>query len=396
MIFTVRTFLLCEGSVAVCLFLPSSLMRIINRHKEKRRNHANYWWKWVACLLLVAVVIKITSFHNAWVEKYYSRSFYPFVSVVLRTVTSRVPFSLGDALYAVAAVYFLIVTGRFVKTVVQKKMTKAKMKVALAKTICGILAIYIVFNLLWGLNYNRLGIAYQLGIEPKPIITGELKSLTVDLVKAVNNARNAPGMYTFQLKDYPLIVDDAAKAYEEVQLRYPFLAYDVPNVKAMLFNRINDRLGIVGYYNPFTAEAQVNSLTPRYVLPYILLHEIAHSVGYADEAEANFVAYLAAKASDEYAFRYSAYFVLFNYANRLLYEADSVAAKVNDAALDSLVKLDETAYIHFAGNPATARDSYSAALYGDYLSLNHQPNGMATYEQVIGWIIAYQKTYGEL
>jgi hypothetical protein len=35
-------------------------------------------------------------------------------------------------------------------------------------------------------------------------------------------------------------------------------------------------------------------------------------------------------------------------------------------------------------------------LYGNYLKANNQPKGIETYNEVVSWLIAYRKKYGEL
>ena len=97
-------------------------------------------------------------------------------------------------------------------------------------------------------------------------------------------------------------------------------------------------MGFTGYYNPFTGEAQVNTTVPKFLLPYITLHEIGHQLGYAKEDEANFSGYLAAVDSHDTLFQYSTYLDLFVYANREVFYFDSTASKLAAAQLVPEVK----------------------------------------------------------
>jgi Zn-dependent peptidase ImmA (M78 family) len=56
-----------------------------------------------------------------------------------------------------------------------------------------------------------------------------------------------------------------------------------------------NKTGILGYYNPFTAESQYNPNIPATQLPFTLAHEMSHQLGYAREQEASFIAYLYSK-----------------------------------------------------------------------------------------------------
>jgi hypothetical protein len=344
----------------------------------------------------IAIILKIVSLNSSFVEKHYSTFSYKYFSIFLRAVTAWIPFSLGDILYAAAFVYVFIFSIRCFKNIVQKKCSKQKFFFGTLKIIRICLLGYIIFKLVWGLNYDRLGIAYQLQIEPKEFTTNQLKALTGDLVKSVNAARNASGMYTFQYEQDNTIFYQAANAYRNIEQHHSFLAYHQPCIKPSLFNWVDNLIGVTGYYNPLTGETQINTSIPRFLLPYFITHEIAHQIGYAKEDEANFVAYLVSKGADDNAFRYSAYFNLFNYANRQLFARDSIAALINYKALDSLVKNDEVTYQNFLGNNTTTTDHYITAIYSKYLKANNQPKGINTYDEVIALLISYQKRYGEL
>ena len=97
----------------------------------------------------------------------------------------------------------------------------------------------------------------------------------------------------------------------------------------MLTGVAGNYLGFLGYYNPFTGEAQVNTKVPAFIIPFTTCHEIAHQFGFASESEASFVGYLVIRSGNSPVFKYSAYFDLFGFANGELYSRDSVAAKQN-------------------------------------------------------------------
>lgn len=43
-------------------------------------------------------------------------------------------------------------------------------------------------------------------------------------------------------------------------------------------------MGYGGYLNPFTNEAQVNGITPKFRLPTVSGHEVGHQLGYLPKA----------------------------------------------------------------------------------------------------------------
>ncbi|NHX22211.1 DUF3810 domain-containing protein, partial [Escherichia coli] len=54
---------------------------------------------------------------------------------------------------------------------------------------------------------------------------------------------------------------------------------DISNFKPSIFSFIMNDTGILGYYNPFSAEAQYNPNLPDTYLPFTLAHESAHQLG---------------------------------------------------------------------------------------------------------------------
>lgn len=154
--------------------------------------------------------------------------------------------------------------------------------------------------------------------------------------------------------------------------------------------------GFTGYYNPFTAEAQLNTTIPKFLHPFIACHEVAHQLGYAKEMEANFVGYLAAANSDNSLLHYSVYLDLFVYANRNLYFTDSTASKIYRDALSEAVVADLKEWSRFNKNHQSIAEPIVSWVYGKYLQGNEQPDGVLSYDEVTAFIIAYYKKFGRI
>ena len=356
----------------------------------------NGGWKKLLLPVALVIIIKAFSFSPSLVEEWYSLKLYPAIAVSLRWLTGSLPFSFGDLLYAVAVIWILVRIYKTIKVVIKRKVTKVTFIHSFRKTVVIVLWVYILFNFLWGMNYNRLGIAYQLKLEPTQYSTAELKILTGLLIEKTNTTRQHLGDSSFTYPKSNAIFASAKEAYDSAEKKYPFLHYTVLSVKSSLYGKFGNYAGFLGYYNPFSGEAQVNTTVPRFLIPYTTCHEIGHQIGYGTEDEANFSGYLAAKSSKENTFKYSVYFDLFLYANSELYSRDSISAKQNYKSLDTLVRKDLMTYKQFLDAHRNPVEPYITMLYGKYLQANNQPNGMETYDEVIGWLIAYQKKYGEL
>lgn len=361
--------------------------------KEKKLR--NLWIK-AAALLVIALLINLVSYFGGWIENFYSSGIYQKFSALLRLLTEWIPFSIGDILYCIAGAWIIYKIYRLIKAVIKRTVTRNSFLTGLAKTVIRILWIYIVFNLFWGMNYDRLGIAYQLQLKPADYTTKELKALTTSLIEKVNGARKTLGDGSFQYPSNEEIFLQTRTAYDSAEKKFPFLHYQNSSIKNSLFGWLGNYIGFLGYYNPFTGESQVNTTVPTFVIPYTTCHEVAHQLGYGSESEANFVGFLAAKNSKENTFHYSVYFDLFSYANGELFSLDSIAAKENYKNLDTLVKLDIKKYLQFLLAHKNPVEPVIRFFYGEYLKANNQPKGIDTYDEVISWLIAYRKKYGDL
>jgi len=254
--------------------------------------------------------------------------------------------------------------------------------------------IYIIFNLLWGLNYNRLGIAYQMQIPVQKYSTEDLRSIVGLIVNRLNSLDSAALANRNQIKDKKILFANSIQSYRELSLTQPIFSYSSPSVKSSLFSYLGNWLGFTGYYNPFSGEAQVNTTVPLFIQPFTSCHEMGHQLGYAKENEANIAGYLSAKSSTDPAFRYSVYFDLYLYAASELYIRDSLLLKPLRGQLKAGVRKDFKELQQFwkvYGNPI---EPYIRRLYGKYLRANEQPQGIMSYNEVIAWLIAYYKKYG--
>ena len=352
-------------------------------------------WLRLLIPLSLFVMINIISYFPWFVERYYSSGMYKYLSEGLRILFGWLPFSIGDLFYLAAGIWLVVRLWKTIKAVLKKRVTKENFVKSLRRSIAILLWVNVIFYAFWGINYSRLGIAYQLKLEPSDYSTDDLKSLTVSLISKVNITRVGLGdSVTYPSKAE--IFSMAKNAYENAEQKFPFLDYDVKSVKSSMWGWLGNYLGFLGYYDPFTGEAQVNTTVPAFVIPYTTCHEIGHQLGYGTEDEANFSGYLAAMSSTDERFHYSAYFDLFNYANRQLFMRDSVAARANYKLLDTMVKKDIQSYRKFIIDHKNPIEPFINIIYGKYLEANNQPNGLNTYDEVVGWLIAYRKKHGDL
>jgi hypothetical protein len=344
----------------------------------------------------VIIIIRIFSSNGYWVESGYSSGFYSLFSAILRFLFGWIPFSLGDIIYLVAGCWLFWKLLKNTGLLFRGKLSWRILLKKISYLIAGFVFIYIIFNLFWGINYNRKGIAYQLDLAQLHYDTTDLKVLQDLLLQKVNSSKIS---LLRQGKGYPSnneLFRRAENCYTEVSKKYSFLRYKNPSVKSSLYGWFGNYLGFTGYYNPFTGEAQVNTGVPRFLIPFIATHEMAHQLGYAKENEANFVGYLAGINSSDTLFHYSVYFDLFVYANREVFYFDSTYSRNALQQLDPGVISDLRELAQFDRNHRSFLEPAITWMYGNYLKMNQQPQGIRSYNAVIGMLIAYYKKYGSI
>ena len=347
-------------------------------------------------LVVIAAFIHIYANDSTRVENQYSTGFYPTFSRMLRYSFGWLPFSMGDVLYGLVILWLIWKLVKGIKIIFKRQASLSGFAAGEGKSLRILLVVYIIFNLFWGINYNRVGIARQLQLKMEKYQPDDLKMINGLLVEKVNTAKLALVKQHVQYPSKKQLFVKVQDAYKEAEKMYPFLKYQPVSLKPSVWSWVGNYMGFTGYYNPFTGEAQVNTLVPKFLQPFTSCHEVAHQLGYAKEMEANFVGYLSATASKDTLLHYSVYLDLFMYSNRNLFATDSVAAKDYRDKLAPAVIDDLKEWRAFYKKHKNPIEPVFRWIYGKYLERNQQPQGVLSYDEVTGFIIAYYKKYGKI
>jgi hypothetical protein len=353
-------------------------------------------WSWLL-LIISAIAIKWLSFYPDWVEKNYTYGIYPVIAKLQRQLFGWIPFSIGDIFYLFLVMVILVKTSQFFRLLFKKQITRKYFITGLQQFIFFFLFLYIVFNLLWGLNYNRKGIAAQLKLDVREFSVTDLDTLATVLYQRLNYyAAQVDTLKRDSIKYKKYLFQKGNKAYRSIGAEYSFLNYSFTSIKPSLYSSVGHLIGFTGYYNPFSGEAQVKTTFPLFLQPYITAHEIAHQLGYGKENEANFVAFLACRSFDDNDFRYSCYFDLCHYAfTEILASGDTnLLRKFIILERHPQVKKDNRELWSYYRRTRNFIEPLMSKLYSEYLRFNNQPEGKKTYDKVITWLIAYYKKYG--
>lgn len=329
--------------------------------------------------------------------------FYSAYSEILRFFFSVIPFSVGDIFYFLLAIYLLLEISLLLKCLFSApKSTRLKLAGLKLMRLTGILAIlYIQFYLSWGLNYSYRSILRENNIKVRPASSNEVDSLCRFLInrcaaekRFLQTDKTEKHLTTAEIlistRQTYLTGNSNNALIKGLKLRKPVRI----SLKLSLYSRQLNYMGVSGYFNPFTGEAQVNQAIPEVELPFTSCHEVAHELGYSYEYEANYIGYLVSTTDKNIAFRYSGHFEALLYALPALRRRDSVAFKHIIKLIPAPVLADIRADFLFWQNYQGQTEKLISLFYTGYLKANNQPQGMQSYADLVPLLCAYYKTYG--
>ena len=339
-------------------------------------------------------------------------SFYRAYSNLLRFLLSAVPFSVGDLYYLLIAGFFLIETWLIIKLVFSRhEKLKSRM---ISKKIFSILLvlflIYLQFLVSWGLNYRYRSYISESKLLILPPKTEAVDSLCQYLVKScihdklvmANNPEtaqcNALAIFNhakFRYLDVSQKHGYFTDTYQKKHMPGLILQYPARiSLKPSLYSSLMNYMGVSGYFNPFTGEAQVNQQIPSVELPFTSCHEIAHELGYGFEYEANFIGYLVSTSDNDKFFNYSGHLEALMYALPELRSRDSLAFKKIIKTLSPAIITDIRNDLFYWRKYRGSTEKLISFFYTGYLKANKQPQGMQSYSDLVPLLCAYYKKYG--
>ena len=326
----------------------------------------------------------------SFVETYYSRGIYPYISSILRICFGWLPFSFGDLIILLFSLYLIYIIYKIVSTRFINMLSK------IFEITAFISIIYFLFYLLWGLNYFREPLNKNLKYKTTSYSDEELVDLTKYLVFKLNESHlmitKSDSLNVIVPHSNHDIYILAKEGYKKLADNNSLFTYKYLRAKNSLISVFQSYNGTSGYLNPFTGEAQVNRLIPKTILPTTTTHEMAHQIGFAAENEANFVGFLAALSNNDPYFKYSAYRMATRYAIFELYKRDKDSFEIIYKSLNQGILTDFKSSTDFWNSYKNPFEPMVKKGYNAYLKSNKQTNGINSYNYVVDLLISYFKT----
>jgi Protein of unknown function (DUF3810) len=322
-----------------------------------------------ALVIAVAVAAAVAPLPAAFIERAYSRGFYRRIQPILTGVSSLSPVALLDVAVAVLLAGALVLVGLRVRA--------GGFKTALTRTlgtaVVAAAVVYLWFLLCWGFNYRRVPLEQKVDYDPSRITRERGLELGRTAVAQVN---------ALVAESKATAPDDGAlfRALANVQAglqEVPLAVVSPP--KRSLLELYFRRAAIDGMTNPFFLEIIVNPDLLPSERPFVVAHEWAHLAGYADESEANFIAWLTCLRASPGA-QYSGWLAAYQHVASGLPPADR---RTLAALLSPPVRADLNAERERFNRSTPAVRAAARGAYDTYLRANRIEEGIANYNAVV-------------
>ncbi len=336
---------------------------------------------WRLGLVFLAAVAALAPIPAEIVERTYSDGVYPGLQRALTALSNRTSVALFDV---VCAGVLLVWIGLLIGDVRVGRRTgwvRAAGRAA-ARTIVLASAIYLTFLLTWGLNYRRPSLGSRLGLDlahATPAAASALALTAVERLNLLHGAAHATARSDGSVD--PRLADAFDAARRLLGANAPIRPARPKHTWLDAYFRA---AGVDGMTAPFFAEILVPSDLLDVERPAIVAHEWGHLAGFADEGEANFVAWLACLQGHAL-MEYSGWLSIYGDALRVLprAERDRIAAGLEPGPLADLRAMAERRRRNL--NPSVSRAGWRA--YDGYLRANRVESGTASYGEVLPLVL---------
>jgi len=260
-------------------------------------------------LIASALLLYLFPPSSAWVERYFSASYYPRLQRAITPVSDRIPFAINDVL---TVLLIVLLPSWWILRI--RSAGRGRRAAALAKLVLNTAALaaggFLLFELIWGLNYLREPLAMKLDFDRGRVNEAAAVKLADLSVTQMNALSPAAHMSAWpDLSDWSKTLQPSFQAVVE-ELGDPGGSAPA-RAKKTVFDFYLTAAGIDGFTNPFGLEVILDTRLLPQEQPFALAHEWAHLAGFADESEANFIALVSCLRSEYAPLRYAGWLVAY-------------------------------------------------------------------------------------
>ncbi len=288
--------------------------------------HKKLKWKLLAPggLILAALLLNITGRIWQGFSDFYVNHVFPIWVETYGRVTGLFSFSVGEwMLYLAVVLTLLLAAGGMIYGIFKKKLRPSFLKACRRYAlfyywVFGIVCVIMTLNCFLLYQASPITERYRIGEGEKEAYgLEEIAALRDHVVEQAN--RLAP-LFERDARGY-LIYEGDLEEEAKAQMKRLGETFDnlkgyYPSPKPLFLSGFYSQQYIMGYYFPFSMEANFNRQMYITNMPVTMCHELSHLKGFILEDEANFIGYLACVDSQDLLFEYSAYLSVIGYLDR--------------------------------------------------------------------------------
>ena len=366
----------------------------------------------IGSIWVVIILINILAWNSTAFCDWYIANIFPICVGCYGRLTSLFPFSVGEMMLIIAVVLIVLLLfigiGAGICKIVyiakgnRKKKLPVWMRgysfaVLIIFTCVGIVMTSNCFVLYHGSTFPEKYMEKTLDKKYKLSELADLRNMVVSecnrLSKLVERDEHGNIIYSGNIEE------QAVKEMKRLGETYPQLSGFYPDPKGFTFSGFFSQQKMMGYYFPFSMEANYN--TKMYVtnMPSTICHELSHVKGFIQEDEANFISYLACVGSEDVFFQYSGYLSVLYYLDNDYYEAidENKAIYKSQVRISSQVRKDKVFLTPEAWEEVEKKavvstktvSKVSKKIVETNLTLNGVEDGTVSYGRVVELLLEY-------
>ena len=241
-------------------------------------------------LIVAALCVAVTPLPRGVVERVYSRGIYSIIQPRLTRFSNHLAFALFDVTLLAVTVAVLWMWIVRLRSMPRGSAPRTIGGLALDTGSIATL-LYFWFLAAWGLNYQREPLRTQLDFQEDRITVNALRELARRDADALNRLYGPAHRAGWpELRETGSSLDEPFdRAQRDLAMTWRAAA---GRPKRSLLDFYFKRVAVDGMTDPFFLETLANQSLLPFERPFVVAHEWGHLAGYADESEANFLAWL--------------------------------------------------------------------------------------------------------
>ena len=378
--------------------------------------------------MIGVIILNIASWKSVPFSDWYIKHIFPIWLNTYARLTSMVPISVGEIMLVLSVAITLFGVCLFVYNLIcKRKFKKAVRKFGIFYAWTVLIVCYVMtlncFILYHGSSFSEKYMAHA--AEPDTLVASTSGNVIVQTTTYSQNKEQSKA-YTKKdlaaLRDYIVaqcntladevdhddsgavyydgdLIEASRQAMKKLGEDYDQLSGFYVTPKYLTCSEFFSQQYIMGYYFPFSMEANINSVMYITNVAPTVCHELAHTKGFIYEDDANLIGFLACIRSDDPFLQYCGYLSVLDYVNKDFIESiekngsvykshirirDVVAEDNIFLTKENWQEVEKKAVV----STATVK-KVSNTFMDTTLKLNGVEEGVLQYNNVVGLLLEY-------